>query len=205
MHHCGIVRMIQPWMNQIHDVPAERDPHPLRIDDVGRMDVGLQLRRRHEAILVAVDRRKEPRPHATDARCRFRRDVDFIRVDGAVAIAIDHVARHMRVAAVHVPQHVLVGDEPGRVGEDGAARRVIEVAVAVDDVPHRHHEAAAEFLLQPRRERRIDGIAEDDAVARNEKDRVPVAVPSPIQIAGEWKDFASRTSGLRLYDERRRE
>ena len=190
-------------MNQIHRAPAERDPHPLRIDDVGRTDVGLQLRRRHQAVLVAIDRREEARPHAADARRRFRRDVDFVRIDGAVAIAIDHVAGHVRVAAVHVPQHVLVGDEPGRVGEDGAARCVIEVAVAVDDVAHRHLEAAAELVLQPGGERRIDRIAEDDAVARDEKDRVPVAVARPIEIAGERNDLASRPAWLRLHDERR--
>ena len=132
-------------------------------------------------------------------------DVDLIRIDGAVLIAIDHVARHVRVAAVHVPQHVLVRDELGRVGEDVSAGGVIEVAVAVDNVPHRHREAAAELVLQPCRERRIDGIAEDDAVARHEEDRVPVAVPSPIQITGERNDLASRSSWLRLNDGQRGE
>ena len=159
------------------------------------------------AVFAAAKRAGKPMgilaPVEADARRRFRRDVDFVRVDGAVAIAIDHVARHVWVAAVHVPEHVLVGDEPRGVGEDGSAGRVIEMTVAVDHVPHRHGEAARQFVLQPYRERGIDRVAEDDAVARDQKDRVPVAVPGSIQIAGERNDLARRSSRLRLQDGQR--
>jgi hypothetical protein len=79
-------------------------------------------------------------------------------------IPIDHVARHVRVATIEVAQHVLVADESGGVGEGGSAPRMIEMAVAVDDVTHRHLEPAAELVLQPRRERRVNRIAQDDAV-----------------------------------------
>jgi hypothetical protein len=47
---------------------------------------------------------------------------------------------------------------------------VVEVAVAVDHIAHRHLEPAAQLTLQPGAKAGIDRVAEDDAVAGDEKD-----------------------------------
>ena len=47
------------------------------------------------------------------------------------------------------PPGVLVGDDPGRVREDLAARDVVGVVVAVDEEPDRLREALGDLGLQP--------------------------------------------------------
>ena len=181
-------------MDDFHGPAAERETHPVRIDDVGTADVGLQLRRRNAAVLVAVHRRERVRPQPADARPRLGRDVDLIGVDDAVVVAVVHVARHVGIAAVHVAGHVLVGDERGGAGKHRAAGGVVVVAVAVDDVAHRHLESRVQLGLEPRGEVGVDRIAEDDAGGGDQEDRVPVAVACPIQIAGDRENLAHRPS-----------
>ncbi len=185
-------------MHQLDDFAAELDAHAVVVDDRRLDDELLQLLRRRDAVAVAVDAVEEAGAHAADAGPRVRRDVDLVAVDDAVVVAVDHVARHLRVAAVHVAQHVLVADERCGVRERGAAGGVIEVAVAVDDVAHGlAREARVELALQPRRERLVDRIAEDDAGRRHEKHRVPVAVARAVEIAFDLRDFARRRARLR--------
>ena len=172
-------------------------PHAVVVDDRRLDDVLLQLLRRRDAVAVAIDAVEEAGAHAADAGPRVRRDVDLVAVDDAVVVAVDHVARHLRVAAVHVAQHVLVRDERRRVREHGAARRMIEVAVAVDDVAHgAAGEARVELALQPRRERLVDRVAQDDAGRRHEEHGVPVAVAGAVEIAVDLRDLARRRARL---------
>ena len=188
-------------MHELDDLAAELEAHPVVVDD-GRLDDELlELPRRHRAVAIAIERVEEAGAHAADTGPRVGRDVDLVAVDHAVRVAIDHVARHLRVAAVHVAQHVLVTDERRGVRECGAAGGMIEVAMAVDDVAHgAAGEARVELALQPRRERLVDRVAEDDSRGRHEEHRVPIAVASAIEIAFDLRDLARRGTRLREAD-----
>ncbi len=108
-HHDGrVVRVVQAGVHELDDLAAELDAHAVVVDDRRLDDVLLQLLRRRDAVAVAVDAVEEAGAHAADAGPRVGRDVDLVAVDDAVVVAVDHVARHLRVAAVHVAQHVLV-------------------------------------------------------------------------------------------------
>ena len=111
----------KPGMHELDDLAAELDAHAVAVDDRRFDDVLLQLLRRGDAIGIAIDAVEEAGAHAAHAGARVRRDVDLVAVDDAVVVAVDHVAGHLRVAAVHVAQHVLVRDERRGVREHGAA------------------------------------------------------------------------------------
>src|SRR5687768_12691253 len=187
--------MVEPWVHELDDFAAELDAHPLAVDDRRFDDVLLKLARRRNAVAVAVDAVEESGTHAADATTRVRGDVDLVAVDDAVVVAVDHVAGHLRVTAVHVAQHVFVGDENRRVREDATARRMVEMAVAVDDVADGlARKARVELTLEPWREVLVDRIAEDDSGRSHEKHRVPVAVARAVEIAVDLHDLARRSS-----------
>jgi hypothetical protein len=65
---------------------------------------------------------------------------------------IDHVAC-MRVSGRHVPQHVPVGDEPGRVGEDGLPLR--DQGLWLDDVSTARETSATSSAMRCRVDRTL--------------------------------------------------
>ena len=87
--------------------------------------------------------------------------------------------------------------EPSRIRENCSAFNVIPMAVAVDDIPHRHFEALGELLFHPRRKGGIDGIGEDDAFRRHHEQRKIVVVACPVNVSLDVDDLADRRA-LRL-------
>jgi hypothetical protein len=184
--------MVQTRVDDLDGLPAKHDPHRLRIDDVGPPDIRLQLLRRDVAVLVAIHRRERGATEAADARRGVGRNTDVLRIDAPVVVAVDHVARHVGIAPVHVAQHVFMRYEGRGICKHAAACRVIEVTVAVDDVTHRHLEAFVQLRPQPACELQVDRVAEDDAGGGDENDRVPVAVAGPVQVGRNLDNLAGR-------------
>src|SRR5262245_34418652 len=90
---------------------------------------------------------------------------DLFELELTVVVAIIHVARHMRIAAVHVAEHALLGDEPRRFRKYGAALDVIPMTVAVDHIADRRvRKSLGELSLEPIGKIRVDGIDDDDAL-----------------------------------------
>ena len=109
-------------MHELDHLAAELDTHAVAVHDRRPHDVLLQFLRGDLAVLVEIRDVEPSRKHAADPRPRVGRDVNLVAVDDAVVVAIDHVARHLRVTTVHVSQHVLVADESGGRREYGATR-----------------------------------------------------------------------------------
>ena len=117
------------------------------------------------------------------------RRANLVRLEHAVLVLVQHVARHLRDASVHLAQHVLLRHEMRRVREHAGAFRVIEVAVAVDDVPDRpSREALAELGFEPGGERLADRVAQDDARRRHVEHRRPALVVRAIEVAAHVGD-----------------
>ncbi len=192
--HRAVVRVVLAGEDQLQGRAAERQGHGVRIGDVGRHDIGEILGRGDVAVAVAVLVREPEVGHAADPGVLGARIVDLVQLDSAVGILVDHVTGHVRVSAVHVLAHAVLGDEQGRVAERGAAFDMVPVAVAVDHVADRHARIAfGQLGLQPLGEFHADRVDEDDPRLGDREQRPPVAVAGPEDVIGDL-----------LYDSRRR-
>ena len=68
-------------------------------------------------VVIAVVTLKEARRHSADSRMGRAWGRNFLQFELAVVVAIDHIARHVRIPAVHILEHPLLGDELSRLGE----------------------------------------------------------------------------------------
>ena len=131
--------------------------------------------------MIAVVRAEETLGHAADAGMRLERTHDLVQFELAIVVAVDHIARHVRDAPVHIAQDASLCYEVGRGGEYGAALYVVPVAMAINDVADRHaRESPVELGLEPGREIGGERIDQDDALRRNQKQAVPDTVPCAI-------------------------
>jgi hypothetical protein len=143
----------------------------------------LQFRGRQESIAVAVCSTEEIGGHAAATTVVVKRADNFLKLEPSIAIAIQHVSRHLRNAAVHISTHVLVGDEARGVCKYGSAFNVIPMAMAVDDVPNRNFESLGELLFHPCRECRVNRICKDDSFGRDHEQREIIVIARAIDVA----------------------
>ena len=101
-------------------------------------------------------------------------------------------------------REVLMPHQLRRVVEDGGARRMVLMVMAVKDVPHRRvGKAFRQLRLDPRGRVDVNRIGQDDPGRGDEEDRVVLVVLNPVQITGDAGNAANRWP-LRLLGQRRR-
>lgn len=205
-HYGHVVAVVLAGVDQFNGFATERDSHALGVGEVGLDDVLLEFGRGYAAVFVGVHLVEEAGAHAADAGVGEGGDVDVFAVEVAVAVAVDHVAGHVGEAAIHVCQHAFLRDDRRCALEHGGAFDVVEVAVAVDDILHRHVEALGEFFLQPRGVGDVQWVGENDAFIRDEEDVVPYAVAGAVEVAGDGADLVAKSGrgGLFLSAESKR-
>ena len=188
--------MVSSGIDQLDGFAAQRQAHAFGIENVGPADVGLQFRGRQGSIAVTVRGSEEVGRHAATSAVVGKRTDNLLKLEPSVAIAIQHVARHLRNAAIHISTHVLVGDEARSIRKYGAAFDVIPMAMAVDDIANRNLESLSELLFHPCRECRVDRIREDDSFRRDHEQREIVVVARAIDVAFDIDYLAGRSALL---------
>ena len=156
-----------------------------------------ELRRREVPGMVAVDGFEIPGKHAADPEMLASGYVDLLGLDHPVVVAIDHVAGHMWVAAIHVFEDALLADDMGMaVGKHGGTTHVVPVAVTVDDVLDGFtREAGDELPFQPGREIRTDRIHQHDSIRSHIDETPPVTVAGAPEIAFDLENDTGRRAG----------
>ena len=96
----------------------------------------------------------------------------------------------------HVLEHVFVADESGGVRIHRAARRVVPMRVAVDDISDGHIEPLSEDTFEPSRHLGADWFDENDPLGSDHEHRQVVVHPCEIDLAGELSDLLSFVLGL---------
>jgi hypothetical protein len=95
-----------------------------------------------------------------------------------------------------------VADENGRVREHGAARDVVGMVVAVNDVAHRFRRQLLQFRLEPSRGFDADRVRRDHAVRRHHHQRLVRFVPEEQHVLGQLRQFVGRLGFLRRHGAR---
>ena len=190
VQHRAVVRMRDPQIGHRHALAAERDGVAIGVGDGRRMHVAHRAARDLAAadhvIAVVVEHREA---FGVGAR-------GLTALDEAVLVHVHlhGVSRERRIAGRRRErrQHVAVADELRGVREHHTARRVVPVAMGVEDVADRHLEPRRDLAFQPAREVAVDRIAHDDALGRHQEHGVVVVVLRAIQLTGHVDDAALR-------------
>src|SRR5574341_170461 len=85
-----------------------------------------------------------------------------------------------------------MGDNDGRVGKQLAARNVIGMVVAVDQVLHRLRKAFSQLGLEPARRVGVDGIGCDNPGGSDQKYGEVVGVSKTVKVALDLDNFPPR-------------
>ena len=120
--------MVFTRKNQLDGFAAEYQLHSIGVHDIGAAHLRVILCRRHVAIVVPVVALKETRGHSADSRMRHSRPDDFFELELPVIVAVDHIARHMRVSAIHIPQYTFLRNDFCGIAERSRAFNVIKMA-----------------------------------------------------------------------------
>src|SRR6516165_7531941 len=90
------------------------------------------------AVGISIVRAEKIFGHPADTGMVRKGLDDFFNFSLTIIVAVDHIARHVRIAAIHIAKHAFLRNKASCLRKDRAAFDVIPVAVTVDYVPDRY-------------------------------------------------------------------
>src|SRR5262245_55205288 len=103
--------MVSSGVDKLDSLYPQRTAHSFRIENIRTTNFLLQFRWSHRTVAIPIRSPEESGGHATAAGIVVQRPDDLIQLETATVVSVEHVARHLRNAAIHVPGHILVSYE----------------------------------------------------------------------------------------------